>query len=348
MKKGVAVFIVSLTILSLILTIVSCTSAPAAPQTAEEFFRNNEVTLIVNGSAGATTDLGGRSLASYWAEVTGGKAMPVKLMSGGGGIEGLNAVYNAKPDGLTIGVTTHSSDITLPVLMALPGPAFDTKTLGWIGMFGTSAQGVALRADAPWKTLEDLQKAPKIIFGTSNPGSGPAIDTVAAIELLGLKNAQVLFGYEMNELKLACKRGEIDGYGASSSTLKNDESLGSIRSFVTLSNIKTPWYPNTPAITDMMKPVGVQEDILSLLIGMNGGKVFFTPPNVPADKLNYLRRTFDKIMAHEGFLKVIKPTFPIWEKPATGEEVEALTNKLLSMPKARTDALQAVFKKYVK
>jgi len=48
----------------------------------------------------------------------------------------------------------------------------------------------------------------------------------------------------------------------------------------------------------------------------------------------------------EGFLKIIKDRFPVWERPLTGEETEKLTNDVLGMPKERTEGVRQLFEKY--
>jgi hypothetical protein len=52
-----------------------------------------------------------------------------------------------------------------------------------------------------------------------------------------------------------------------------------------------------------------------------------------ADRLAFLRSAFDKVMKNEGFLKNIKLRFPVWANTWTGQQVEALTNKIAATSK---------------
>ena len=121
------IMIILVLVLSLMLASSACASAKPKVVSVDDFYKNNMVTLIVNGGVGGGTDYAGRVLASYWGETTGGPPMEVRVMSGGGGIEGLNYVYNAEPDGLTIGNTHHPADITGPLLTGGVGPKFDPR-----------------------------------------------------------------------------------------------------------------------------------------------------------------------------------------------------------------------------
>ena len=122
--------------------------------------------------------------------------MLVKGMSGGGGIEGLNFLYNAEPDGLTIGDTHHPSDLAAPQLLGTIGPEFDPRELSYLGAFGFDPQMVSLGADSPYNTIDDLKKADRIVFGASNPGSMTSVGMLAFIEVAGLGNGEGLYGSE--------------------------------------------------------------------------------------------------------------------------------------------------------
>ena len=78
------------------------------------------------------------------------------------------------------------------------------------------------------------------------------------------------------------------------------------------------------------------------------GKSFFGPPGVPADRLEYLRRSFDKIMANEGFLKQVKVRWSIWQQPMTGEQLDKDIKTVLGMPKEKIEATRKLVEKYVK
>ena len=344
MRRGLIIIMV----LALSLMLVSGACAPKKEAaTVEDFYRDNTVTIIVNGGQGGGTAMLGRLFASYWTQYTGG-AMLVRVMSGGGGIEGLNYVYHAEPDGLTIGDTHHPSDLAAPQLLQVPGPEFDPRELGYLGAIAFDPQFVFLGADSPYNTIDDLKKAGKIVFGASGPGSMTSVGIITFIEIAGLDNAEVVYGYEASEMFLGVKRGEIVGYSLEGGTGGVIVSEGYTKPLVTLRFERSEWFPDTPAITELIDLTPDQEDMIAFVEALVGCKSFYTPPGVEADKLTYLRRTFDKIASDEGFRAQAKARYPIWEKPMTGEALQESVGNVLGMSPAKLEAIRATMAKYIK
>ena len=53
---------------------------------------------------------------------------------------------------------------------------------------------------------------------------------------------------------------------------------------------------------------------------LESAKVFYTTPGVPQDRVDFLRETFDKIVADKGFVKQAKLRWTVWEPPVSGAE----------------------------
>lgn len=344
MRRGLIIILA----LALSLMLVSSACAPAKPEavSVEDFYKNNTVTIIANGSIGGGTDFGARLFSTYWAEVTGGPAMPVRVMPGGGGIEGLNYVYNADPDGLTIGTTHHPSDLAVPQLLGVTGPDFDPRDLGYLGFFGGDPYTFFIPADSTAETLDDLKKEGKIICGAADVGGMPSVAVTVAIEILGLE-ADVVHGYETVEMGLAMKRGEIMGCALEASTGGEMVDKGFLKPFCAMTFERTDWFPDTPSIAELVDLTPEREDMIMFIEAMIAGKSFYAPPGVSADKLTYMRNAFEQIMSHEAFVKYAKTRWPIWVQPLTGEELQADVTRVLSMSPEKVDAVRALFEQYI-
>lgn len=336
-----------LSVCALFLLLSTACAKEAEPATVAEFYQQNTPLMSVNGGVGGGTDFGARLLASYWPEATGGPAMMVKIMPGGGGIEGLNFVYNSEPDGLTIGSTHHPSDVIAPKLLETPGPEFDTRTLSWIGYFGSAPAIFFVGADSPYQTLEDLQNAKGLKFAGTSPASADSLGAVIGVEILGL-DADVVFGYESPESPLAAKRGEVDGYSTGAARGGDDVAKNLSKPLCSLTFERTEWFPDVPAITELVQLTSDQEDMIVFIDALSAAKSYYGPPDLPADKLDYLRRSFDKIMQMEGFLKQAKTRWKVWSKPLTGEELNQAVNRALGMPPEKAEAVRNLIKKHIK
>jgi tripartite-type tricarboxylate transporter receptor subunit TctC len=323
----------------------SSTPTATATQTAEDFYKNNAVTLVINGSVGGGTDYAGRVFASYWGETIGGPAMMTLVKPGMGGIEGTVYTQGAKPDGLTIGITTHSSEIGIPYVMGQSGIKFDPRTLSYVGMFGDTPHIIEMRPDAPWKTVADLQAAPKLKWGSSDPTASATTEGVLAIDLLGLsKNSTVILGYPESEKGLNLKRGEIDLAAVSAQNYLEDKGKGFVKGFAFLERNPSPWDKDVPPISQVVKLTPDQDKWLDFAIALGTGKVIFGPAGVPADRLAFMRASFEKLMKNEGFLKNIKLRYPIWSPTETGQQVADLENSIIGTPKDSLAHLDGLLK----
>jgi tripartite-type tricarboxylate transporter receptor subunit TctC len=140
--------------------LVVATSLFGAAVIAQDF-PSRPVTLIVPWPAGGSTDLAMRALAASTEKYLG-QPIVIENKPGAAGTLGANAMITAKPDGYTI------TQIPITVFryphMAQVGydPLTDLTYL--IGISGYTF-GVVVRADAPWKTWQDL-----IAYAKAHPG----------------------------------------------------------------------------------------------------------------------------------------------------------------------------------
>jgi tripartite-type tricarboxylate transporter receptor subunit TctC len=139
-----------------------CGSMQSKSANAPEKYPARPITIIVPFSAGDTTDLVARALEKTAVKQLG-QPLAVINKSGGGGTIGWNELSGANPDGYTIGVT----GIGL-ILQPLYGPTkYNYLTALYpLAQVGTTPVVLAVRADQPWQTLEDL-----VSYAKQHPGA---------------------------------------------------------------------------------------------------------------------------------------------------------------------------------
>jgi len=78
---------------------------PTPTETPSEWIPEKEIQLIIPYKAGGGTDIYARIVAPYWEKYLPGD-QPIVIINklGGGGVVGTTAIYQAKPDGYTIGL----------------------------------------------------------------------------------------------------------------------------------------------------------------------------------------------------------------------------------------------------
>jgi len=128
------------------------------------------ITLIVPWNAGGGTDATARIIGSL-LEKELGQPVTVVNRSGGSGVVGHAAISSAPPDGYTIGlITVEIGMMHWQGLTDISGASYTP-----IGLVNSDPAGLQVRADAPYKTANDLVAAIKANpskFKASGTGQG--------------------------------------------------------------------------------------------------------------------------------------------------------------------------------
>jgi tripartite-type tricarboxylate transporter receptor subunit TctC len=141
--------------------------AAAALPAAAQGYPSRPVTLIVPWGAGGGTDATARIVGSL-LEKEIGQPVTVVNRTGGNGVVGHAAIALAPADGYTIGMATvEISMMHWQGLTELSGASYTP-----LGLVNADPAGVQVRADAPYKTINDLLAAVK-----ANPGKFKASGT---------------------------------------------------------------------------------------------------------------------------------------------------------------------------
>ncbi len=132
---------------------------PHALSAQQQFYQNKTITVIVGTVPGGLYDLWGRLFARTMGKyIPGNPAMVVQNMPGGGSMVAANYLFGvAKPDGLTIGMfQTH---MYLQQLVKRSEVKFDVRKFNWLGSQERGTMMLYIRADAPFKSIDDLINA---------------------------------------------------------------------------------------------------------------------------------------------------------------------------------------------
>ncbi|MGE5853703.1 MAG: tripartite tricarboxylate transporter substrate-binding protein, partial [Deltaproteobacteria bacterium] len=123
------------------------------------FYQGKTITIVVGTKAGDVYDLYPRLLAEFWPKhITGSPNIIIQNVPGAGSLIAANQVYNvAKPDGLTLGAIYPA--LYFNQLIKKSEVKYDWAKFNWIGSTVTSNQLLYMRADTPYKTIEDVRKA---------------------------------------------------------------------------------------------------------------------------------------------------------------------------------------------
>jgi hypothetical protein len=257
----------------------------------------------------------------------------VQNVPGGGSLRLANQMYNVSPrDGTLFGLASNGMPTT--PLLSPEAAHFDPTRFHFIGSTSREIEVMIVWHDAPVRTLDDVFTK-EMIVGASAPGSATRDFPIVLNALLGTR-FRIVGGYVgAGAIKLAMQRGEVHSnvalaWGSAKTSygdLLREKKI----------NVVAKYSPTTDpdlAAVPMMPPGKTEADrqILQILYSREAyGRPFFTPPGVPADRVDALRRAFmatmnDPEFRREAMLRTVEV------EPITGEALAALTQQLITLP----------------
>jgi len=214
-------------------------------------FPTRPVTLIVPWPPGGSTDIGMRALAAA-TEKHLGQSIVIENRPGAAGTLGpSNMAATARPDGYTVA----QLPITVFRLPFIQKTTFDpTKDFTYIIHITGYTFGVVVKADAPWKTFDELiayarANPGKLNYGTPGAGSSLHITMEQIAKMKGIKWTQVPFKGVAESMN-ALLGGHID-VAADSTGWAGAVDGGQARLLVTWGAGRTKNWPNVPNLKDI-------------------------------------------------------------------------------------------------
>lgn len=270
------------------------------------------VTIICGYPAGSMHDNLMRVL-SRAAEKELGQPIINENRAGASGVIAMTYVSKAKPDGYTLGTTVTATYIVQPQIRKTPYDPF--RDVVDIMTFAEFNDGIAVRADAPWHSIEEViayAKANPGKFTYAHPGFGMTPHIVMenfAMEA-GIKWQQVPFkgGVEVNNAVLG---GHTNAGVAGSSDLIPQVQAGKMRLLLIISGKRWSAAPKVPTIIEK----GHNFYVLSY-IGIYG------PKGLPEPLRSRLDEVFRHAMKDRTFQDMLKQ-YTIDEAYLTGRDYAA-------------------------
>jgi len=316
----------------------SSTSLAQAP-----FYQGKTIRLVVGSSTGGGYDLWARLLARYYGKyIPGNPTILVQNMPGAASIVATNYLYNvAKPDGLTLAALLPA--IYFDQLVGRPEAKFDFAKIAWIGSPEQNDIIHYMRADSPYKSIEDIIKAkepPRC--GSSGTGTTGYYIPRLLDEVLGTKHA-IVSGYPGgSEIDLAVERGEIHCWSPLLATYFGREPYiswqrnGFVRVLLQTKRKRDPRLADVPTIYELMDQYGTSDAGKRLtriiLVAASLGRPIAATPGIQPDQLKLLRDAYLKTLKDPELIAETKRQR--WNiDPLSGEEMAQLSKEVMSQPK---------------
>jgi tripartite-type tricarboxylate transporter receptor subunit TctC len=332
----------AMTIKLIALSLGSVLSVATVNAQSEVDFKGKTVRLVIGTSTGGGVDLYARLVAQFLGKHLPGEPLIVaQNMPGASSVVAANYLYSvAKPDGLTLG--------------ALQGGAFFDQVLGhntvkfewakftWIGSPERLEAQLYMRADSPYKTLEDIRRAaePPRCGGAGTGATGYFVPKILE-ETLGLKFKTVT-GYQSGgEIDIAVERGELHcrafdigsfvGRDPTRTWFKN----GFVKSLIQTGRRRDARLGDVPTLYELMdkqKTADALRRMATVVLSSGGfGRPMVAPPGISADMARTIRDGYGKMLKDPEFIAEVKKRRYDLE-PVSWEEMQSLAKEVTSQP----------------
>ena len=239
------------------------------------------ITMIVPFPPGGLADLVARPVAEAMSRELGQPVVVENKAGAGGGI-GMSQAAKARPDGYTILMALSSLTVIPEADIVLARPAmFALADLRPIARFTADPTVLAVRADSPWKTVQQFVDDAKKRPGAINYGSSGNYGTMhVPMEILsqnaGIKMTHVPFT-GAGPAVVALLGGQIDAVSSGPATVLQQVKAGKLRILGHWGTAQLAALPDAPSLKDagynaeyaqwsgLFIPAGVPEPIAQRL-----------------------------------------------------------------------------------
>jgi tripartite-type tricarboxylate transporter receptor subunit TctC len=253
-------------------------------------YPEKSVTFIVPFPPGGRTDLTARLITQHLPKHLGQPAVVVNK-PGAGGVLGAKEVAGAAPDGYMLGIF---STAVVTAQYTVPTPT-NLKDYAAIAVVNVDPMALAVKSDAPWKTLKEL-----VAYGRANPTKlriGMIPGASAQIFAAGFANAAKIQGTYVPFKgdapgAVALAGGHIDVHVAVPVSYKALAEANKVRMLAVAAAARSALYQDVATF---------RENGVDLVIG--SFHIVFAPRRTPANVLRTLEGAIEKTMREPELVK---------------------------------------------
>lgn len=317
----------------------------ASAQTADEFFKGRQLTLLVGGGAGGSVDIYGRLIARHIVRfLPGAPVIVVKNLPSAGGIQAYMTLGTTAPrDGSTFS-TSARGPLTDPILSTRQ-TTYDPRKFIWIGAMNDDSSVCFTSGHSKIRSLADARKS-EVTMASTGALAESSKFPLAINEIAGTR-FKVITGYRgAAQTLLAVEKGEADGrcttIGSLLATQPHILKDKRYNFLVQVGEVKHTAVPDSPLASDFAK---TPEDKLFLELIVKPLTVtssFVLPGGVPADRVALWRAAFQATIRDPRFVAE-SGKVGLNITPRTAQEVTKIVHDLYNLPPSVIKRARKVF-----
>jgi len=324
-----------------LLFIVSTIAAPAHAQSTP-FYQGKTIRIIVGTTTGSLYDQWAQVLARTMPKHIPGKPnMIVQNMPEIIGVVAANFGYTvAAPDGLTLVMVQRH--VYIEQLIERKEVKFDLRRFHWIGSPDKSLPLLFIRADSPYKSLDDILKSadPPKCGASSRSDLTYSMSKVMEVAFGG--TVKLIVGYSggsrvnagIESGEVVCRVTSLDVH-LDREPFQSWNKTGFVRHLLLFGRKRDPRVSNVPTIYELMEQKRTPEQnrrvAEAILAGNQLGRPMVAPPSTPPEAVKILRTAYMNVFSDPHFLAEVK-RLKIATDPSPGEDLQNLVRQVMDQP----------------
>jgi tripartite-type tricarboxylate transporter receptor subunit TctC len=230
---------------------------------------------------------------------------------------------------------------------------FDLTKMNWIGSLENDDMVLFARADAPFKSIDDVIKAKELPkCGSTGVGSSDYVMSKILDDTVGAKVNHVTGYPGSSEIAIALERGEVQCMGLTISTYYGREPFvgwlktNFVRFLAQSGHKRSERVPDAPTVYELMDryktPATKRRTTEAMLQGGEWARPYLVAPKTAPDRVNILRAAFEKAAGDPELLAEAKK-LRIDVVHNGGAELQKTAAKVMNQPPEVIDAIKRLF-----
>lgn len=297
------------------------------------FYDGRVIKWIIPYSPGGGYDEYGRLIAPYLEKYTGAR-VDIMNLPGAGGMRGANELYNANPDGLTIGLINGSA-LVMNELAGIAGADYQIASFEYLGRIVADRRVLVMSLASGYDSFEAFRDGGSAVkIGATGLGGSTYVDAVIAQEALGLQS-DIIHGFDSSSVvRQAMLRGNIAGTWGSWGSAQDAVDQGRDKIIMQTGSEPAADLPDVPLVYDMADDTADPERSRAILDAWERlqavGRPVAAPPGTDPERVAFLSDAFLQALNDPELVAIAERTMrPL--HPAGAEDIQRIVQESMVM-----------------
>lgn len=310
---------------------------------ADDFYAENDLSIVVGFSAGGAFDSYARLLARHLGNhIPGNPSVIVQNMPGAGGLTAVRHLDTIAPTDGSVIVAFNSGHVLAGLVDPETVPV-DFRDYTWLGSASRSFRVCYTWSSSGIEDWDDLVARDEVNFGFTAPGSGAYIDAATFNNVFDV-NITLIPGYPgAAEIDHALELGEVDincnlWAGVSQTWRESDDFIPLVK----LAEIDDPDLSDDLPFLGALATTDEQSEILDLIFASHSvGVPYILSRDVPEERAAILREAFEATVNDPAFLADAESMSLPVIGPLSGSEAEAVVDGMYGSDPELVESVKA-------